>query len=293
MVQSTKKNMNSEHLVTRDKVLDLSHPQVMGILNVTPDSFSDGGQFINEEIALDHIREMIEAGASIIDVGGESTRPGSEPVNTPDELNRIIPILKRAIPKYPDTFFSIDTTKYEVARKALKIGAHIINDISGLQKEPRLADLCAQYDVPLIIMHSKGDPKTMQKDPEYYDVVEEVNRFFEEKINLAKSKGVTKIIIDPGIGFGKKLEHNLKLLAKLEAFGKFGCPILIGASRKSMITHILGKRAVPERLSATLAIHYDSMMRGARIIRVHDVKEASDIVAVFNAIQHYAVNSKQ
>jgi dihydropteroate synthase len=285
--------MNSEHLAIRDKVLDLSHPHVMGILNVTPDSFSDGGQFINEEIALDHIREMIEAGASIIDVGGESTRPGSEPVNTRDELNRVIPILKRAIPKYPDTIFSIDTTKYEVARKALKIGAHIINDISGLQKEPKLADLCAQYDIPLIIMHSKGDPRTMQKDPEYDDVVEEVSRFFEEKINLAKSKGVSKIIIDPGIGFGKKLEHNLKLLGKLESFLKFGYPILIGASRKSMITHILGKRSVPERLSATLAIHYDSMMRGARIIRVHDVKEASDTIAVFNAIRHYSVNSKQ
>ncbi|HKJ46693.1 MAG TPA: dihydropteroate synthase [Balneolales bacterium] len=287
MVQSTKKNITSEHLVIKDKVLDLSHPQVMGILNVTPDSFSDGGRFINEEIALDHIYEMIEAGASIIDVGGESTRPGSDPVDVSDELNRVIPILKRAIPKYPDTFFSIDTTKYEVAREALKIGAHMINDISGLQKDPRLADLCAKYDVPLIIMHSKGDPKTMQKDPEYDDVVEEVSRFFKEKISLAQAKGATKIIIDPGIGFGKKLEHNLELLGNLETFRKFGCPILIGASRKSMISHLLGKRPVPERLSATLAIHYDSMMRGARIIRVHDVKEASDTVAIFNAIQRY------
>lgn len=286
MVQRTQKYDDHEHFVIKGKMLDLSHPVVMGILNVTPDSFSDGGKFQGFDQAICHVQEMVEAGATIIDVGGESTRPGSVPVSVKDECNRVIPVLQNVIPKYPDTFFSIDTTKYEVAKESLELGAHIINDISGLQIEPRLADLSAEFDVPLVIMHSKGNPKTMQVDPVYDDVVKEVETFFSEQIELAKSRGATKIILDPGIGFGKKLEHNLQLLANLDLFKRFGYPILVGASRKSMISFLLGKRSVAERLPGTLAIHYDSMIRGARIIRVHDVKEAVDTVQIFNAIQN-------
>jgi len=286
MVQRTQKYDDHEHFVIKGKMLDLSHPGVMGILNVTPDSFSDGGKFQGFDQAIRHVQKMVDAGATIIDVGGESTRPGSVPVSVKDECNRVIPVLQNVIPKYPDTFFSIDTTKYEVAKESLELGAHIINDISGLQIEPRLADLSAEFDVPLVIMHSKGNPKTMQVDPVYDDVVKEVETFFSEQIELAKSRGATKIILDPGIGFGKKLEHNLQLLANLDLFKRFGYPILVGASRKSMISFLLGKRSVAERLPGTLAIHYDSMIRGARIIRVHDVKEAVDTVQIFNAIQN-------
>jgi len=286
MVQRTQKYDDHEHFVIKGKMLDLSHPVVMGILNVTPDSFSDGGKFQGFDQAICHVQKMVEAGATIIDVGGESTRPGSVPVSVKDECNRVIPVLQNVILKYPDTFFSIDTTKYEVAKESLELGAHIINDISGLQVEPRLADLSAEFDVPLVIMHSKGNPKTMQVDPVYDDVVKEVETFFSEQIELAKSRGATKIILDPGIGFGKKLEHNLQLLANLDLFKRFGYPILVGASRKSMISFLLGKRSVAERLPGTLAIHYDSMIRGARIIRVHDVKEAVDTVQIFNAIQN-------
>lgn len=287
MIPAVDKNIDNERLVIRGKVLDLSQPAIMGILNITPDSFSDGGNYYDSGKAISHVQEMVEAGANIIDIGGESTRPGSDPVSVEDELNRVIPVLETVLPKFPNIFFSIDTTKYEVAHKSLERGAHIINDISGLQKEPRLADLCAEFDVPLVIMHSKGDPKTMQKDPVYNDVLAEVSSFFSKKIEMSKSRGANKIILDPGIGFGKKLEHNLELLANLDTFRKFGYPLLVGASRKSMISFLLGKRTMDERLPATLAIHYDSLIRGAKIIRVHDVKEAADTVAIFNAIKKY------
>ena len=268
-------------------MLDLSFPRVMGILNVTPDSFSDGGQFNQVEKALIHLENMIREGADIIDIGGESTRPGAEFVTSDEELNRVIPILEKAIPKYPDILFSVDTTKYEVADAALKTGVHFINDVSGLQKEPRFAELCAKFQVPLILMHSKGNPKEMQIAPHYDDVLAEVKRFFQKKINLAHSYGLDNLIIDPGIGFGKNLGHNLTLLAHLNYFSDLGYPILVGASRKSMLSAILDSRPISERLSATLAVHYDAMMRGARIIRVHDVREAADTVAVFKAIHTF------
>ncbi len=259
----------------------------MGILNVTPDSFSDGGRFTSEKKALQHIETMVKEGAGIIDIGGESTRPGAAYITAPEEINRVLPILQAAIPKYPDSLFSIDTTKYEVAKAALESGAHFVNDVSGLQKEPRLAELCVEYNVPLILMHSKGDPKVMQKNPQYDDVLREVEEFFKKQIALANSYGLDNIIIDPGIGFGKNLEHNLTLLAHLDQFTSPGYPILLGASRKSMISKILDDRPVEGRLPATLAIHYDAMMRGAKVIRVHDVKEASDTVAIFKAIHSF------
>ncbi|MDX1618245.1 MAG: dihydropteroate synthase [Balneolaceae bacterium] len=257
----------------------------MGILNATPDSFSDGGLFDDLDSALGHIGLMVGQGATIIDVGGESTRPGSDPVTEDEELDRVIPILERAIPEFPRTLFSIDTTKYRVAKKALDLGVHIVNDISGLQKEPRLADLCAEYDAGLVLMHSQGNPKTMQKDPSYPDgVVNEIYDFLEKQAALARGKGVRQIIVDPGIGFGKTLEHNLAIVSDLAKFTELGYPLMVGASRKSMIGRLLGDRNVDDRLIGTVAIHYHAMMNGADIIRVHDVKEASDSVLVYNAL---------
>jgi dihydropteroate synthase len=256
----------------------------MGILNVTPDSFSDGGRYTDINRAMDRIHIMQKNGAGIIDVGGESTRPGSDPVSVQEELDRVIPVLEKTIPIFHKAQFSIDTTKVEVAREALKLGAGFVNDVSGLMNLG-LAKLCAEYNAAYILMHSQGEPKTMQKNPTYNDVVEDLLGFFEKKLTELQQTGVQKIIIDPGIGFGKKLEHNLKLIAHLDKFQKFGFPVLVGASRKSMIGKILDNRPTSERLIGTVAIHYHALMKGASILRVHDVKEASDSIRIFNAVQ--------
>ncbi|MGM0547617.1 MAG: dihydropteroate synthase [Bacteroidota bacterium] len=269
----------------RDKTLDLASPKIMGILNATPDSFSDGGEYNEVESALGRIGLMVSQGAHIIDIGGESTRPGSDPVTEQQELDRVLPILEKAIPQFPDTFFSIDTTKYKVAEEALKLGTHFVNDVSGLQKEPRFIDLCARYHAGYVIMHAQGDPKNMQEDPTYEDVVKDIKQFLQEGISQSKEKGLENIIIDPGIGFGKTLEHNLRLIADLNEFQELGQPILVGASRKSMIGKILNDRPTDKRLIGTVAVHYHAMLNGANIIRVHDVKEAHDSLQVFNAIQ--------
>ena len=260
-------------------------PLVMGILNVTPDSFSDGGRFTAVSSALDRISIMLKQGATIIDIGGESTRPNAEAVSEEEELKRVIPVLEKAIPIFKNAIFSIDTTKYEVAKQALQLGATIVNDVSGLEKEPRLADLCSEYDAMYVLMHSKGDPKTMQDNPSYKNVTDEIVTFFESKIDILKSKGVRKVMIDPGIGFGKTLEHNLSIIAHLDKFGKLGFPLLVGASRKSMIGQVLDGIPTKERLAGTLAVHYHSLMKGAKVLRVHDVKEACDSIRIFNAIQ--------
>lgn len=257
----------------------------MGIINATPDSFSDGGKYIHVDRAVDRIHIMRRDGASIIDIGGESTRPGAEPVSEQEEIDRVIPILEFATEAFPNLVYSVDTMKYNVAEQALKAGATIINDVSGLEKEPRMADLATEYNASYVIMHSKGDSKNMQKAPQYDNVIDEVYSFLESKVALARSKGVEEIIIDPGIGFGKTLEHNLKLLAHLDKFTKIGVPILVGASRKSMIGKILDDRPIDDRLIGTVSIHYDSLMKGAKILRVHDVKEASDSLRIFQAIQ--------
>ena len=269
---------------TRDKTLDLSSPKIMGILNATPDSFSDGGEYNEIDSALGRVGLMVSQGAHIIDVGGESTRPGSDPVTEQQELDRVLPILEKAILQFPDTLFSIDTTKYRVAEEALKLGTHFVNDVSGLQKEPRFVDLCTQYNAGYVMMHAQGDPKNMQQDPTYEDVIKDIKQFLEEGINQSTKKGLQNIIIDPGIGFGKTLDHNLQLIANLKEFKDLGYPILVGASRKSMIGQILDDRPTDERLIGTIATHYHAMINGANIIRVHDVKEAHDSLQVFNAI---------
>jgi len=257
----------------------------MGILNVTPDSFSDGGKYINVSRAMDRIHIMLKNGAEIIDVGGESTRPGADPVSEQEEMDRVIPILEKAIPTFRNAIFSIDTTKFKVAQKAIETGASIVNDVSGLQKEPRLAELCASHNATYILMHTQGDPKTMQKNPTYGDVVEDIGHFFEQKLTELREKGVHKIILDPGIGFGKTRDHNLKLTAHLEKFQKFGLPLMYAASRKSIISDIFGGREVDERLIGTVSLHYHALTKGANILRVHDVKEASDSIRIFNAVQ--------
>jgi dihydropteroate synthase len=217
-------------------------------------------------------------------VGGESTRPNAEPVSLEVELQRVIPVLKKAIPRFPNTTFSIDTTKYEVAKQALDCGAHIVNDVSGLEKEPRFAKLCAEYVATYVLMHAQGTPKTMQVNPTYQDVISDLDQFFEEKIQILKQAGVNDIVLDPGIGFGKRLDHNLKILAHLDTFTKKAFPILVGASRKSMIGQILDGRPTEDRLTGTIAVHYHALIQGARILRVHDVKEANDSIRIFNAI---------
>jgi dihydropteroate synthase len=276
---------NLPALKLRNRQLTFEKPKVMGILNATPDSFSDGGEFLDTERALLRIGTMISEGAEIIDVGGESTRPGSNPVSEQEEIRRVIPLLEKAVPLFPDTLFSIDTTKFEVAERALKAGVHIVNDVSGLQKEPRLASLAATFEAGYVLMHSQGDPKTMQINPLYEDVIGDISSFFEEGIQKLKDAGVTSIILDPGIGFGKSLQHNCTIVADLKKFTNFGYPVLMGASRKSMIGQILNKRPVEGRLAGTIAVHYHSLVQGASILRVHDVQEASDSIQVYNSLE--------
>ncbi|MEX2601850.1 MAG: dihydropteroate synthase [Balneolaceae bacterium] len=276
----------SNHQIScRGITLDLTVPRVMGILNATPDSFSDGGYFDSKQAALDRIDEMVGEGADIIDVGGESTRPGAEPVSADEEIRRVIPILTSAVSRFPSVLFSIDTTKYEVAEAALEAGAHILNDVSGLRKEPRFAGLCSQYGAAYILMHSQGDPETMQQNPTYGNVITDLNRFFRNQLSILKREKVGSVILDPGIGFGKNLEHNLQIIAGLSSFAVHGCPLMAGASRKSMIGQILHGRPVSDRLAGTLAVHYHCMVNGARLLRVHDVRAAVDSVEVFEAIR--------
>jgi len=260
-------------------------PVAMGILNTTPDSFSDGGQFNSEELALDRISEMTAQGAVIIDIGGESTRPGSEPVSVEEELSRTIPVMKRAVAAHQNLLFSIDTTKYEVAKQALEAGAHIINDVSGLKKEPRFAELCSETGAAYICMHSQGDPKTMQNNPAYDNVAEDVlSELMRAKVEL-RQKGVDNVIMDPGIGFGKTTEHNLQLIVNLPHLLQLNCPILVGASRKSLIGKLLDGRPTDGRLAGTIALHYHCLLQGASILRVHDVQEATDSIEIFKAVQ--------
>lgn len=256
----------------------------MGVLNCTPDSFSDGGMFVDVDAALARIRQMQAEGASIIDIGGESTRPGSDPVSEDEELRRVMPVVERAVPMFPELWFSVDTTKYAVAEAAFHSGIHLLNDVSGLRREPRFVELCAAFQRPLILMHSIGDPKTMQNSPQYDDVVTEVFGWLETTAEMAEAAGVPQLILDPGIGFGKTLPQNVDLLRNLERLTAGPRPVLIGASRKSMIGAILGQRPVDGRLAGTLATHYHALTKGAKILRVHDVQEATDSILVYTAI---------
>ena len=255
----------------------------MGILNVTPDSFSDGNLFLDANKAINHAKQMVKDGADIIDVGGESSRPGSEPVSEEEELKRVSQIIKKLKDeiKVP---ISIDTYKPKVAEECIKLGASIINDINGLRNE-EMIKVAAKYKVPVVIMHMKGSPKTMQKNPEYKDVVMEIKQSLAQQIKKAKKAGIGDIIIDPGIGFGKTMEHNLQILKNLSKFKDLGCPILVGTSRKSFIGNITNL-PVNERLEGTLASIAIAVMNGANIIRVHDVKECKRALMVADGIKN-------
>ena len=257
---------------------------LMGVLNVTPDSFSDGGQYYNTEQAIKRGLEMVEEGADFIDVGGESTRPGSEPVPLDEELRRVLPVIER-LAKSTDIPISIDTHKAAVAERALNAGATIVNDISGLHFDPQIADVVAKHHVSIILMHIKGTPRTMQENPQYENVIEEICSYLREGIQLAESQGIEQILVDAGIGFGKTLEHNLEIFRGLRELERFGYPILIGPSRKSFIGKILDL-PVDQRLEGTAAAVAVSIMNGANIIRAHDVKEMKRVAQVVDAIVH-------
>lgn len=259
---------------------------IMGILNVTPDSFFDGGKYINLRKAVDRGLQLVEEGADIIDIGGESTRPGAEPISVDEELKRVIPVIEN-LSKKINIPISIDTYKAKVAEEAIKAGATIINDISGLRFDPQMPYIAAKYDTPVVIMHIKGTPKNMQINPLYDALIPEIMEYLRNSIVIAKNAGVkeNRIIIDPGIGFGKKLEHNLLIIKKLKEFTSLGKPILIGVSRKSFIGKILGDAPVEHRLEGTMAAVAVSVINGANIVRVHDVKEIIKVVKVVDAIK--------
>jgi len=263
----------------------------MGILNVTPDSFSDGGRYFDKASAIRRAYEMVEEGADIIDVGGESTRPGSEPVPLQEEIDRTIPVIEE-ISKKIKVPVSIDTYKAEVARRALDAGASIVNDISGLRFDPEMPKVVSQYKVPVVIMHIKGTPKDMQANPIYEALIPEITDYFRESIRLAVESGITedKIIIDPGIGFGKTFDHNLEIIKNLREFTLLEKPLLVGVSRKAFIGKILGDAPVSERLEGSEAAAAISILNGANIIRVHDVKEMKKVALVADAIKRMSVN---
>ncbi|MBW0295054.1 dihydropteroate synthase [Shewanella xiamenensis] len=273
-------------LISGTKRLSLASPVVMGILNVTPDSFSDGGKFSSFELACQHADEMVAQGALIIDIGGESTRPGAADVSVEDELARVIPLVEY-VAKHHDVWISVDTSKPDVMRQAVNAGAHLINDVRALL-EPGALKTAAQLNVPICLMHMQGAPRTMQSAPEYQDVIADVFKFLNERIQACLEAGIPRerLLIDPGFGFGKTLEHNYELLAKLERFAQFELPILIGLSRKSMIGNLLA-RPTSERLAGSLAGAMIAAQKGAHIIRVHDVPETVDMLKVLEATQAY------
>ncbi len=256
---------------------------VMGILNVTPDSFSDGGLYFNTSDAAKHGIEMIDEGADIIDVGGESTRPGSVTVNESEELERVIPVINKILLSRPDAIISIDTTKKNVAGEALKAGAKIVNDISSLTYEPGIADVVKKYNASLILMHMKGTPKDMQKNPYYDDVVNEIYNYFYYKTADAVKYGIKNIFVDPGIGFGKRTEDNYELIQRLEDFKSLGFPVVIGVSRKSFIGKYLNLD-VTDRDAATVSVESIAIKNGARIIRTHNVKYGVQVCKLLNIL---------
>lgn len=267
--------------------IDTSKPLVMGILNVTPDSFSDGGRFFQLDDAVNKAGTMIADGAEIIDIGGESTRPGSTPVDAEEEIKRVVPVIRKIRENNKNIVISIDTSKSAVAKEALDAGAGIINDISGFTFDPQMAQLAAERAVPVILMHILGKPSTMQINPEYIDFFPEMLDQLGKSVNIALSAGVKpeKIIIDPGIGFGKTLENNISIIKHLEVFQSFGYPVLAGLSRKSFIGTLTGRKDPHERVAGTTAMHMKVLEKGAAIIRVHDVKEAVDAVSIHLALK--------
>lgn len=276
-------------IVLKNKTLDFSQrAYIMGVLNLTPDSFFDGRMFLEPEAAVQHAFQMEAEGADIIDLGGESTRPGAQAVPLKEEFRRVLPVLKRLSGRLKVPI-SIDTYKSEVAERCIQCGAEMVNDISGLYFDPRMKEIVARHQVPVIVMHIKGTPRDMQKDPQYRDLIGEILSFFRESISKADAAGVPadKIIIDPGIGFGKSFAHNLDILKGLESFKVLGKPIMVGVSRKSFLGKILDL-PVDERLEGSIAAALYAVLRGANIVRVHDVAATVRALRTVEAIQRAA-----
>lgn len=262
--------------------LALDRPLIMGVVNVTPDSFSDGGLWFDAEQAAGHARRLVDEGADLLDIGGESSRPGAAPVSVEDELRRVLPVLQKlngvGVP------ISVDTVKPEVMREAVRAGASMINDISAL-RAPCAMEAVAASDVGICLMHMQGEPRTMQKNPHYRDVVAEIREFLEGRVREAEKAGISRdrLVLDPGFGFGKTVAHNLALLKHLGSIAGLGLPVLAGLSRKSILGVITGNK-VEDRLAASIAAALLAVSNGAKIVRVHDVKETKDALAVFNAV---------
>jgi dihydropteroate synthase len=271
-----------------DRMLTCDPPLVMGIVNVTPDSFSDGGRLTTEEAAVAHALRLVEDGADLLDIGGESSRPGAQPVPLEEELARVLPVLRRLAQRC-SVPLSIDTTKAEVARQALDAGAHIINDITALQGDPAMADVVRRTRAGVVLMHMQGTPATMQLEPHYEDVLTEVRDFLQARLQASVEVGIasSQVVLDPGIGFGKTVEHNLQLLAHLEQLLQLGRPICLGVSRKGFLGSVLG-RPVAERLAGSLATACWALAHGAAgILRVHDVAATRDAVRLFGRLESW------
>jgi len=266
------------------RILKLDRPRVMGIVNVTPDSFSDGGHHFDVDSAVAHGLRLAEEGADILDVGGESTRPGAEEVPVEEELRRVVPVIER-LARETGLPVSVDTSKPEVMRAAVAAGAGMINDVHALRREGAL-DAAAELGVPVVLMHMLGEPRTMQDDPRYDDVVGEVHRFLAERIFAAEMAGIPRrrIVVDPGFGFGKTTGHNLALLAQLDRFVELGVPVLAGLSRKRTIGELTGRADPLQRVHGSVAAHLIAVQRGARLVRVHDVAATVDALKVWNAV---------
>lgn len=275
---------NANRLPCGSRFLDLTRPQVMGILNVTPDSFSDGGRFTRRDAALRHVEAMVREGATLIDVGGESTRPGARPVSPVEELERVAPVVAALTAEF-DVIVSVDTSTPAVMRESARLGAGLINDVRALQRDGAL-EAAAASGLPVCLMHMRGEPTTMQQNPEYVDVLAEVRDFLGERMAACATAGIAaeRLILDPGFGFAKSLAHNLSLFKRLEVLHELGRPLLVGVSRKSMIGGVLGHE-VGGRLYGGLALAALALTKGARILRVHDVAETVDVVRMLAAVE--------
>ena len=267
----------------KGKLLNFDSPIVMGILNVTPDSFYDGGNLSNEDKIIEKANQMLSEGATILDVGGYSSKPGATEVSEKEEINRVVPAIKSILSQFPDAILSVDTFRSSVAREAVNAGASIINDISAGDLDKSMFATVRQLQVPYCIMHIQGNPKTMQQNPNYQNVVTEVFYSLSKKVELLKELGVNDILIDPGFGFGKTIEHNYEILNHLNHFSLMNLPILIGVSRKSMIYKVLDNTP-SEALNGTTALNSFALMKGANILRVHDVKQAQETIYLFNKL---------
>ncbi len=267
----------------KGKLIDISRPKIMAILNVTPDSFFDGGKYKNEKNILAHVEKCLKNGADFIDIGAYSSRPGADEVTEDMELKRIIPVVKLIISEFPEVLLSIDTFRSKIASACIREGAAMINDISAGQFDGQMMDTVAKLNVPYIMMHMRGKPKTMQSNTEYDDLIKEILYFFSEKVESARNKGISDIVIDPGFGFAKNLEQNYFLLNKMEQLRLIKLPILMGVSRKSMIYKLLNTSA-EHALNGTTALHMIGLEKGVNILRVHDVKEALECIKIYNQL---------